>query len=66
MLNIAKKYVVIGNYIESTYDKICKKYGGRIVGIQSSEVKLIDGYHYDLKLYEILKEDYINAKLMKG
>lgn len=64
--NIFEKYkfrklcfsVIIGNPIEKAYDKLCQKYGGRIVGIQKSNVKLIDGDFYDEKLYEIFLEDY--------
>jgi hypothetical protein len=51
--------VTIGNPIEATYDKLCKRYNGRIVGLQKKEVKLQDGKMYDKKLYEILKEDYL-------
>ena len=54
--------VVIGNPIEDTYDKMVTKYGGRIVGIDRQETKLIDGKYYDVKNYEILREDYIRAK----
>lgn len=49
--------VVIGNPIEKTYDRLVHQYGGRIVGIQKDEVKLMDGKYYDLKLYEIMASD---------
>lgn len=51
-------YVVVGNPIEKSYDKLIKRYGGRIVGIQKNHVKLLDGYYHDCKLYEIFREDY--------
>lgn len=54
--------VVIGNPVEKSYDKMCEKYGGRIVGVKKKQVRLIDGELYDEKLYEILREDYENAK----
>lgn len=54
--------VVIGNPIEKSYDKICQKYGGRIVGIYKNETKLFDNQFYDVKHYEILREDYLNSK----
>lgn len=54
--------VVVGNPIEKTYDKLIPRYGGRIVGIERAEVKLIDGKYYDAKRYEILREDYMKAK----
>ena len=53
--------VVVGNPIEKTYDKMIKKYGGRIVGIQKEDVKLIDGEYYDRKSYEILAKDYFTV-----
>lgn len=54
--------VIVGNPIEKAYDKMCLKYGGRIAGIRKKNVRLIDGNFYDEKLYEIFREDYINAK----
>jgi hypothetical protein len=54
--------VVIGNPIEKMYDKYIKKYGGRIVGISKDDTKLQDGKYYDLKYYEIFREDYLKSK----
>lgn len=45
--------VIIGNPIESTYDRLIDKYGGRIVGIQKDHIRLIDNKYYDKKMYEI-------------
>lgn len=56
-------YIVVGNPIEKSYDKMCKKYGGRIVGVKKKNVRLFDGKLYDEKLYEIMREDYLNAKM---
>ena len=50
--------VVIGNPIEKSYDKMIKKYGGRIVGVYKDHVKLLDGEYYDYKTYEILSSEY--------
>jgi hypothetical protein len=50
--------VVRGNPIEKTYDKLIKRYNGRIVGIKEQETKLIDGKLYDMKEYEILASHY--------
>lgn len=50
--------VVIGNPIEKTYDHLMKKYNGRIVGTWKKHVKLYDGAICDVKLYEIMAEDY--------
>jgi hypothetical protein len=53
---------VIGNPIEETYDRLCAKYGGRILCIQKDETKLEDNKYYDVKLYEIMREDYMKAR----
>lgn len=53
--------VIMGNPIEKSYDKMIKKYGGRIVGIYKDDAVLIDGKCYDRKLYEILASEYFNA-----
>ena len=53
--------VLIGNPIEKSYDKMIKKYGGRIVGTCKEDIKLSDGQYYDRKLYEIFASEYFNA-----
>lgn len=53
--------VIVGNPIEKSYDKMIKKYGGRIVGTKKADVKLIDGKYYDKKLYEILADEYFST-----
>lgn len=68
--NIFEKYnfrklsfcVYIGNPIERSYDRFIEKYNGRIVGIKKQDIKLSDGKFYDIKLYEIFRDDYIKAK----
>jgi hypothetical protein len=57
-----KYSVFIGNPVESTYDRLTEKYGGRISGIQLQDDKLIDGNYYDFKSYEIFRDDYIKYK----
>ena len=54
--------VVIGNPAEKSYDRLCQKYGGRILCIEKEETKLEDNKYYDVKRYEILREDYLRAK----
>ena len=49
--------VVVGNPIEKSYDKMIKRYNGRIVGTFKDDVKLIDNKYYDTKHYEITKEN---------
>ena len=53
--------VYIGNPAEDSYDRIMKKYNGRIVGIMKNDNRLIDGKYYDYKMYEILKDEFIKA-----
>jgi hypothetical protein len=55
--------VVIGNPVEKTYDKLVKRYNGRIVGIREQETRLIDGQLYDMKEYEILASRYFNKRI---
>lgn len=54
--------VVIGNPVEKTYDRLCEKYGGRILCIEKEETKLEDNKYYDVKLYELLREEYLKCK----
>jgi hypothetical protein len=54
--------MVVGNPIEKTYDRIVEKYGGRITCIEKEETKLDDNKYYDVKRYEILREDYLRAR----
>lgn len=53
--------VIIGNPIEESYDRMVKKYGGRIVGIREKEEMLFDNKLYDEKEYEILSENFFAA-----
>lgn len=51
--------VIIGNPIEKSYDRLCARYGGRIVGTYKNRIKLLDGQFYDEKFYEIERKDYL-------
>ena len=53
-----KFQVIIGNKSESNYDRLLKLFGGRIVGTFENDVLLSDGKYYDVKHYEITKENY--------
>lgn len=55
-------YVIVGNPAEKAYDKMIKKYGGRVVGCRRENTRLFDGKYYDEKLYEVMRDDYFNAK----
>lgn len=54
--------VVIGNPIEKTYDRLVNKYGGVVIGVYKKHWKLIDNEYYDVKMYEIMREDYLSFK----
>lgn len=59
--------VLIGNPAEKMYDKLVKKYGGRIVGTREKSAMLENGEYCDVKIYEIFKEKYFeNKNSMKG
>ncbi len=60
--NKLKFSVVIGNPIEKTYDKMIHRYGGRIIGVFKEDTRLVDGKLYDIKVYEILRSEYLAAK----
>jgi len=47
--------VTIGNPVEKQYDKLCKKFGGRIVGTQRFEI-LIGNEYCDSKMYEWIND----------
>ena len=54
--------VFVGNPIEKTYDRLTKKYGGRIIGIYKEDAKLLDGNYYDYKMYELFRVDYLRNR----
>ena len=54
--------VVVGNPIEKAYDKMIKKHGGRIVGYYKDDCVLWDNKYYDIKIYEIMRSDYLKSK----
>lgn len=54
--------VYVGNPIENTYDRLTKRFGGRITGINIQDDKLLDGNYYDFKSYEIFRDEYLKHK----
>lgn len=50
--------VIKGNPVEKHYDRICKKMGGRIVGVKRYDV-FIRGEYYDRKMYEWINDYHI-------
>lgn len=57
--------VVIGNPVERQYDKLIKEMNGRIVGVMDNDVKLFDNKMYDVKFYEITREQYRQSPFCK-
>ncbi len=53
--------VIVGSPHERTYDKLTKKHNGRIVGVLEKEKVLEDGLYYDCKLYELMKDNFIES-----
>jgi len=53
--------VVVGNPIESMYDKYVGSVGGRVVGTFNNDVKLINGRLADRKWYEITGEQLLTV-----
>ncbi|MEL7609505.1 MAG: hypothetical protein AAGU74_08350 [Bacillota bacterium] len=53
--------VIVGNPAEVMYDRIVKKYGGRITGLRRETVRLYDGRYYDMKSYELFRDAFITA-----
>ena len=53
--------MVVDNPIEPFYDRLVDTCGVRIVGTFKNDVMLPDGKLYDLKFYELLKEDFFEA-----
>lgn len=45
--------VYIGNKVESAYDRLVERAGGRVVGIYKKDVRLVTGEIVDRKVYEI-------------
>lgn len=51
--------VVCGNPIEASYDRMCDKLGGSIVGIRHCRAVDLAGNVHDDKIYEILRKDFL-------
>jgi len=60
-MEVVEWSVVCGNPIEDSYDRICAKSGGHIIGIRHRRTKDLAGRIHDDKSYEILREDFLKA-----
>lgn len=52
--------VIQGNPIERSYDRMCTKVGGKVVGILHKRAMDLQGNIHDTKVYEILRENFLN------
>lgn len=59
-----KFHVIVGNPAEAQFDKLIKKYDGRIIGTFKDEILYKDGTYKDIKIYELYKNNY--DKIMKN
>lgn len=53
---------LLATQLKNHMTKMVKKYNGRIIGTFKDDVKLIDNKYYDVKHYEVTKENYMGAK----
>ena len=60
-MEVVEWNVICGNPIEKSYDKMCEKLGGHIVGIRHRRAMDLAGNIHDNKSYEILREDFLKA-----
>lgn len=61
-LEIVEWKVICGNPIEKSYDRMCEKLGGHIVGIQHRRAVDMAGNVHDSKTYEIIREDFLKER----
>lgn len=53
--------VIRGNPIEASYDRLCERIGGRILGIKRNRALDLAGNLHDDKVYEVTREDFLSA-----
>lgn len=61
-MNKVEWSVVVGNPIEAQYDRIAKRYGGSIVGVEHQTCTLRDGTLCDKKYYELMRSEYMQRR----
>lgn len=65
--NTVEWCVVCDNPIEESYDRVVKRFGGRVLCIRSGRAIDLAGNLHSDKMYEITKEDYFSSlKRRKG
>jgi hypothetical protein len=61
-MRLSYKYKVYRVFYAFFYDRLVKKFGGRVVGVYKDDCLLIDNKYYDYKTYEIFKDEYMKYK----
>lgn len=64
-MEVVEWNVICGNPIERSYDRLCEKFGGRIVGVARNRARDMAGNVCDEKIYEILREDFLSTMLQR-
>ncbi len=60
-MNVLEWNVICGNPIERSYDRMCQRLGGHIIGVRHNRSRDLAGNPLNEKAYEILREDYLRA-----
>lgn len=60
-MEVVEWNVICGNPVEQSYDKICKRLGGHIIGVRHHRAMDMAGNIHDDKAYEILRADFMEA-----
>lgn len=58
-LNKIKFNVIVGNPAERMYDKFINDFRGYVIGVCRCDVKLSDNKLYDVKMYELYKQNFV-------
>ena len=57
---VVEWHVIQGNPVAKGYDRVCPKVGGQIAGLLHKRALDLQGNTHDVKIYEILREDFLN------
>lgn len=58
-MRVVEWNVICGNPIEKSYDRMCEKLGGHIIGVRHGRAIDMAGNVHDDKSYEILRDDFL-------
>lgn len=60
-MEVVEWNVICGNPIEPSYDRMCEKLGGQIIGISHHRAIDLAGNIHNTKSYEILRENFLKT-----